>query len=551
MLHEYHPERSSDSSRTLMSPVYAAESDVIDSQPRHQTNEGGSGGANIPSSPSQSSTNQQFRFVEDDGSNVSAATDDRQDEQTVQYHEPRGDVAHYYDDEPPEPPCCSCACVREVCGLFCCPPCPSIIVAKQAFMPPTPPSYSVVAADSSSGNSATATYDMFIAGNKVVVDPNSHIRMTMHVMRTRQGHQICGQYLQVRAPRYTILFSHGNAVDIGEMMPFMAHLCGLLNCSIFSYDYSGYGASTGKPRERAQYYDIAAAWHCLTETLGIPPERIVLYGQSIGSSPSTHFARVLSRQAAKNARRTKKGHVASQALVQPPPMPCAGLILHSPLLSGIRVLIPSCKHTLCCDPFKNLIKIKGVEVPTLVLHGELDNIVTFHHGETLHKLCKNPVEPLFLRHADHNNIEQFTEYFQRLAFFFDELDAIRNSLMPDTDSTSDDVITRDDVTNSDVAMSAHPSASDISACPSTVAAAPDDATPTTPFWSPLATSRGAGNNADTSLARFPDDPAPTESSTMEEKNADTSGSVISESDSASSPLSPELVEVDADTIAFV
>lgn len=35
--------------------------------------------------------------------------------------------------------------------------------------------------------------------------------------------------------------SHGNAVDIGEMMPFMAHLCGLLNCSIFSYDYSGYG----------------------------------------------------------------------------------------------------------------------------------------------------------------------------------------------------------------------------------------------------------------------------------------------------------------------
>eukprot|EP00041_Stephanoeca_diplocostata_P027390 m.752073 g.752073 ORF g.752073 m.752073 type:complete len:54 (+) comp23168_c0_seq54:308-469(+) len=36
-------------------------------------------------------------------------------------------------------------------------------------MPPTPPSYSVVAADSSSGNSATATYDMFIAGNKVCV----------------------------------------------------------------------------------------------------------------------------------------------------------------------------------------------------------------------------------------------------------------------------------------------------------------------------------------------------------------------------------------------
>lgn len=63
--------------------------------------------------------------------------------------------------------------------------------------------------------------------------------------------------------RFTVLFSHGNAVDLGQMSSFYIGLGTRINCNIFSYDYSGYGASTGKPSEKNLYADIDAAWHAL------------------------------------------------------------------------------------------------------------------------------------------------------------------------------------------------------------------------------------------------------------------------------------------------
>lgn len=65
------------------------------------------------------------------------------------------------------------------------------------------------------------------------------------------------------APRFTVLFSHGNAVDLGQMSSFYIGLGTRINCNIFSYDYSGYGVSTGKPSEKDLYADVDAAWHAL------------------------------------------------------------------------------------------------------------------------------------------------------------------------------------------------------------------------------------------------------------------------------------------------
>lgn len=63
--------------------------------------------------------------------------------------------------------------------------------------------------------------------------------------------------------RFTVLFSHGNAVDLGQMSSFYIGLGTRINCNIFSYDYSGYGVSTGKPSEKNLYADIDAAWQAL------------------------------------------------------------------------------------------------------------------------------------------------------------------------------------------------------------------------------------------------------------------------------------------------
>ena len=110
-------------------------------------------------------------------------------------------------------------------------------------------------------------------------------------------------------------------------------------------------------------------------------------------------------------------------------IPLGGLALHSPLLSGIRVLRPACTTTTCCDPFKNIRKIKGVHSPTLIIHGLRDDVVHASHGQQLHELSRNPVDPLFLPDADHNDIETFPQYMARLVSFCDELDAIRDSVL--------------------------------------------------------------------------------------------------------------------------
>ena len=49
--------------------------------------------------------------------------------------------------------------------------------------------------------------------------------------------------------RFTILHSHGNAVDLGQMSSFYLGLGNRINCNIFSYDYSGYGVSSGRSTE--------------------------------------------------------------------------------------------------------------------------------------------------------------------------------------------------------------------------------------------------------------------------------------------------------------
>ena len=93
---------------------------------------------------------------------------------------------------------------------------------------------------------------------------------------------------------------------------------------ICSYDYSGYGASTGKPSEKNLYADIEAAWGALRSRYGLSPENIILYGQSIGTVPTVDLA-----------ARYEVGAV----------------ILHSALMSGMRVAFPQTNRTWFFDAF--------------------------------------------------------------------------------------------------------------------------------------------------------------------------------------------------------
>ncbi|XP_035842007.1 alpha/beta hydrolase domain-containing protein 17B [Helianthus annuus] len=152
----------------------------------------------------------------------------------------------------------------------------SSMAAKLAFFPPNPPFYKVVSEKSS---------------GLLLLDRFPH-RENVDVLRlpTRRGNKIVAVYVRYPMATRTLLYSHGNAADIGQMYDLFIDLSIHLKLNLIGYDYSGYGRSSGKPSEQNTYADIEAAYKCLEETYNTKQEDIILYGQSVGSGPTVYLA---------------------------------------------------------------------------------------------------------------------------------------------------------------------------------------------------------------------------------------------------------------------
>lgn len=276
--------------------------------------------------------------------------------------------------------------LSELCCLFCCPPCPAHIAAKLAFLPPEP-TYTIIPDDN---HSSKLTLKFSERADWQYTQRELECFEVQYAQSSR-GNRIACMYVRATAnPKYTLLFSHGNAVDLGQMSSFYLGLGTRINCNIFSYDYSGYGASTGKPSEKNLYADINAAWLTLRSKYGVSPDKIILYGQSIGTVPTVDLA-----------SRYELGAV----------------ILHSPLMSGMRVAFPNTKRTWFFDAFPSIDKVPKINSPVLVIHGTEDEVIDFSHGLAIYERCPHAVEPLWVEGAGHNDIELYCQYLERLKKF--------------------------------------------------------------------------------------------------------------------------------------
>jgi pimeloyl-ACP methyl ester carboxylesterase len=125
-----------------------------------------------------------------------------------------------------------------------------------------------------------------------------HAKKHIIWMRTKNDARIPAFYIDRRSP-VTILFSHGNAEDLGMIYEWFCEFSKELQVNIFAYDYEGYGKASGVPNEQSCYDDIDAAYSFLTDVLHHPPENIVLYGRSLGSGPSSYLAERLKKEGKK------------------------------------------------------------------------------------------------------------------------------------------------------------------------------------------------------------------------------------------------------------
>uniref|UniRef100_A0A3P9AQ20 Abhydrolase domain containing 17Ab n=1 Tax=Esox lucius TaxID=8010 RepID=A0A3P9AQ20_ESOLU len=155
--------------------------------------------------------------------------------------------------------------VSELCCLFCCPPCPSHIAAKLAFLPPEA-TYSLL--PDLDGATASGPAGLRSRGGipGAAVGGPAEGKWKLHLTERAEF-----QYAQRELDATEVFLtrsSRGNKVGCMYIRcaPNASFFIGLgtrIDCNIFSYDYSGYGVSTGKPSEKNLYADIDAAWQAL------------------------------------------------------------------------------------------------------------------------------------------------------------------------------------------------------------------------------------------------------------------------------------------------
>lgn len=209
------------------------------------------------------------------------------------------------------------------------------------------------------------------------------------------GTKLFGWYVEAPADRPVILWCHGNAGNIINRLDNLRHLYGQ-GLSVFLFDYRGYGRSLGRPSEDGLYRDAIGAYDYLTRVRMIRPERIVIFGRSLGAAVA--------------------GELAAQK-------PAAGLILEScfPSIEAVAKFhyggLPI--HWLLGADFRLIDRLPHLSLPKLFIHGDKDDIIPIELGRQVFEAAKPPKSFLAVPGADHNNTYQTggASYFGRFAEF--------------------------------------------------------------------------------------------------------------------------------------
>ncbi len=196
-----------------------------------------------------------------------------------------------------------------------------------------------------------------------------------------------------------ILFCHGNGGNIGNRLSYLP-IFQSLGLSTLLFDYRGYGDSEGKPSEVGTYQDVAAAWRYLTEEQKIPPQRILIYGESLGGAVASYWAETLEAQSIKAGGLILVGtfsHVNDRAAELYPLLPVR---LISRFSYGSESRLPK------------------IKIPVLIIHSRDDEIIPFSHGEKLFKAAQEPKLFTILR-GGHNDamFDSLETYREGLAKF--------------------------------------------------------------------------------------------------------------------------------------
>ncbi len=178
-------------------------------------------------------------------------------------------------------------------------------------------------------------------------------------LTTEDNVRINAWYVPSETNRGTVLFCHGNGGNISTLSETIKMANGL-GLNIMVFDYRGYGKSDGTSSENGTYLDAERCYNYLTTDLSTPPEKIIVWGRSLGGAVAVDLA----------------------AKQNP-----ALLIVESSFTSlrAVTTDITGFKYVTAVygKQYNSIEKISSVKCPVMIIHSSEDDMIGVHHGKAL------------------------------------------------------------------------------------------------------------------------------------------------------------------------
>ena len=200
------------------------------------------------------------------------------------------------------------------------------------------------------------------------------------VLHTGDGLDLAAWWFAASDPGApAVLVADGNGGHRGLREPLARSLVDA-GLSVLLFDYRGYAGNPGSPTEEGLAADVRAARAFLVDEAGVPPERLVYLGESLGAAVVTELA------------------------TEHPP---AGLVLRSPFRDLAAVasehypFVPA--RLLLRDRFPVAEQVARIDVPTIVVWGSADSIVPPEQSRAVAQAAAGLVRAVEVPGADHND----------------------------------------------------------------------------------------------------------------------------------------------------
>jgi len=185
-----------------------------------------------------------------------------------------------------------------------------------------------------------------------------------------------------------VLYFHGNRRNIERYAPFASNFT-KNNYEVWMMDYPGYGKSTGDRNEQILYDDATQFYKMARARFS--KDSIIIYGRSLGTGIASHLASVKD---------------------------CKRLILEAPYYSMDALF----SHYAFIYPVSWISKyhlptyqyLERVDAPVTIFHGSDDEVIPYSQSKRLIKIAKPGAELITLEKAEHNNLNSFPLFHQKL-----------------------------------------------------------------------------------------------------------------------------------------